>query len=125
MKQAYFCEAHLKGFLSLFLAGETFFMWLSQFLHVYFVRARVLRPEILSFSGSLKLRFSFTRKTQKGRPLGQKFSQGTTKLNLRDKNNIVPSLGTPKFVCFLSKKRKKLSSKKNLQKKLALAEKSL
>ena len=80
---------------------------------------------LLSFSGSLKLRFSFTRKTQKGRPLGQKFSRGTTKLNLRDKNNIVPSLGTPKFVCFLSKKRKKLSSKKNLQKKLALAEKSL
>ena len=78
---------------------------------------------LLSFSGSLKLRFSFTRKTQKGRPLGQKFSRGTTKLNLRDKNNIVPSLGTPKFVCFLSKKRKKLSSKKKFAKKIGLGRK--
>ena len=78
---------------------------------------------LLSFSGSLKLRFPFTRKTQKGRPLGQKFSRGTTKLNLRDKNNIVPSLGTPKFVCFLSKKRKKLSSKKKFAKKIGLGRK--
>ena len=76
-------------------------------LEFFSVHSNVLRPEILSFSGSLKLRFSFTRKTQKGRPLGQKFSRGTTKLNLRDKNNIVPSLGTPKFVCFLSKKKRK------------------
>ena len=72
---------------------------------------------------SLKLRFSFTRKTQKGRPLGQKFSRGTTKLNLRDKNNIVPSLGTPKFVCFLSKKRKKIEQQKKFAKKIGLGRK--
>ena len=75
------------------------------------------KSSLLALSSSLKLRFSFTRKTQKGRPEGQKFSQGTTKLNLRDKNNIVPSQGTPKFVCFLEmKKRKNLSSKNKFEK---------
>ena len=42
-------------------------------------------------------------------------------------SNIVPSRGTPKFVCFLEmrKKRKIWVAKTNLKKKLALAQKSL
>ena len=81
---------------------------------------------LLSFSGSLKLRFSFTRKTQKGQPLGQKLSRGTTKLNLRDTKQYCTLPRDTKICLFpLEKKKKKLSSKKNLQKKLALAKKSL
>ena len=81
---------------------------------------------LLSFSGSLKLRFSFTRKTQKGQPLGQKLSRGTTKLNLRDTKQYCTLPRDTKICLFpLEKKKKKLSSKKNLQKKIGLGKKSL
>ena len=62
---------------------------------------------LLSFSGSLKLRFSFTRKTQKGQPLGQKLSCGTTKLNLRDTKQYCTLPRDTKICLFpLEKKRK-------------------
>ena len=63
------------------------------------------------------VRFSFTRKTQKGQPLGQKLSRGTTKLNLRDTKQYCTLPRDTKICLFpLEKKKKKLSSKKNLQK---------
>ena len=78
----------------------------------------VLSPEILSFSGERKTKFEWTRKTQKGRPLGQKFSQGTTKLNLRDKKTILyPPKGHQNlFVSSRWKKGKIWAAKKNLKK---------
>ena len=71
------------------------------------------RP-ILSFSGSLKLRFSFTGKTQNGPALRTKnLPRDKKSSTFGTKTNLVPSLGIPKCFCFLSKTNKienKLSS---------------
>ena len=72
---------------------------------------------LLSFSGSLKLRFSFTRKTQKGQPLGQKLSRGTTKLNLRDTKQYCTLPRDTKICLFPLEKKKKIEQQKKICKK--------
>ena len=78
---------------------------------------------LLSFSGSLKLRFSFTRKTQKGQPLGQKLSRGTTKLNLRDTKQYCTLPRDTKICLFPLEKKKKIEQQKKFAKKIGLGRK--
>ena len=139
-------SAKANFFLQIFFCFSIFFFFSRGNKQILVSRGRVqyrFCPEgwaFLSLGRIFVLRdgpFEFFWRTKNEVWVNQKNSKGPsrrTKILPRDnkaqpegqKNNIVPSQGTPKFVCFLEmKKRKNLSSKNNFEKKLALAEKSL
>ena len=77
---------------------------------------------LLSFSGSLKLRFSFTRKTQKGRPLGQILPRDNKAQPSGQKQYCTLPRDT-KICLFPLEKKKKIEQQKKFAKKIGLGRK--